>query len=372
MCKVSAIVPVYNGEKYLRACLESLTAQTLEDIEVIIVNDGSTDGSLAIAEEFAASYDWFRVFSTENRGVSHARNYGAEQSGGEYLAFVDSDDEVEPNYCRVMYEKAMRDSNDVVMCRIEYIKRSNGQIKHTTSSGAFWEEDNFRLVEHPKLMAQMSTSPFNKLVRRELFFKVRFPEDISYAEDISYTVRLFCLAENIGTEKQILYHYYRVHNGVTSRFGSERLTQMPCMEQIQRFMENNGLNDLFHLELGVLYLRLFDEYLRLLMPHDGDDWDIRLRFVHQTQTFLKEYCPNWRRNPYYRKRMRERAKRFRPVYYNYGKTHMLLLLYLSRFLPAVLYKQILRADHVLVYLCRRLRWTLPERSLKGGGTAGKT
>ena len=82
MCKVSVIVPVYNVEKYLRACLESLAAQTLDDIEIIVVNDGSTDGSLAIAEEFAAKYPWFRVFSTENKGVSHARNYGAQMSQG--------------------------------------------------------------------------------------------------------------------------------------------------------------------------------------------------------------------------------------------------------------------------------------------------
>ena len=82
VCKVSVIVPVYNTEKYLRNCLESLAAQTLDDMEVVVVNDGSTDGSLAIAEEFAARYDWFHVFSTENRGVSHARNYGAKMSRG--------------------------------------------------------------------------------------------------------------------------------------------------------------------------------------------------------------------------------------------------------------------------------------------------
>ena len=82
MCKVSVIVPVYNTERYLRACLESLAAQTLDDIEIIVVNDGSTDGSLAIAEEFAAKRSCFKVYSTENKGVSHARNYGAKMSQG--------------------------------------------------------------------------------------------------------------------------------------------------------------------------------------------------------------------------------------------------------------------------------------------------
>lgn len=74
MCKVSVIVPVYNTEQYLRACLESLAAQTLDNIEVIVVNDGSTDGSLTIAKEFEGKYSWFSVYSTANMGVSHARN----------------------------------------------------------------------------------------------------------------------------------------------------------------------------------------------------------------------------------------------------------------------------------------------------------
>lgn len=85
MCKVSVIVPVYNTEKYLRACLASSAAQTLDNIEVVVVNDGSTDGSLAIAKEFAEEYHWFKVYSTENKGVSHARNYGASYSHGQYV-----------------------------------------------------------------------------------------------------------------------------------------------------------------------------------------------------------------------------------------------------------------------------------------------
>ena len=99
MCKVSVIVPVYNKEPYLRACLDSLAAQTLDDVEIIVVDDGSTDGSLAIAREYEhLESPRFRVFSIENRGVSHARNYGAKIAGGGYLAFVDGDDEVEPDY----------------------------------------------------------------------------------------------------------------------------------------------------------------------------------------------------------------------------------------------------------------------------------
>lgn len=183
MCNVSVVVPVYNTEKYLRACLDSLAVQTLDDMEVVVVNDGSTDGSLTIAEEFAEKYPWFKVCSTESKGVSHARNYGAACSRGQYITFVDSDDDVEPDYCKAMYEKAVRDGNDVVMCRLDHIVDHNGQAEHITYPKTFWEEDNFRLCDHPELFANMSTGPYNKLVKRELFFSVRFDEDIRYIED---------------------------------------------------------------------------------------------------------------------------------------------------------------------------------------------
>ena len=276
--------------------------------------------------------------------------------GGGYLAFVDSDDEVEPDYCKAMYEKAVRDNNDVVMCRLDHIKYSRGQVKHITYPATFWEEDNFRFADHPELMARMSTMACNKLVRRDLFFRVLFSEDISYAEDHLYVVQLFCLAENIGTEKRILYHYYHIHNGMTSRFGPGRLTRTLAMERIRQFMGEHGLADLFHRELEVLYLRFFENYNILLMPPDGTAWDIRLRFVRQTQAFLRKYCPDWRRNPYYRQAMRKRAKQFRPAYYNYGEGHMLLLMHLSRILPKTLYRQVLRADHALGFVCRWVRW----------------
>ena len=106
--KVSIILPVYNVEKYLSACLDSLLAQTLEEIEIVAVNDGSTDGSLQILQAYQSlNPEKLFIFSTENHGVSRARNYGFAHSHGEYVWFVDSDDFVEPDACRLLYEKAI-------------------------------------------------------------------------------------------------------------------------------------------------------------------------------------------------------------------------------------------------------------------------
>ena len=360
MCKVSVIVPVYNVEKYLRACLESLAAQTLDDIEIIVVNDGSTDGSLAIAEEFAAKYPWFRVLSTENKGVSHARNYGAQLSQGGYLAFVDGDDEVEPDYCKAMYEKAARDGNDMVMCRADHIMMRSGQIQRVTYPDTFWEEDNFRFSDHAYLLTRLSRGPWNKLVHRDLFFRTQFPEDLRDGEDWTFVIKAFCLAVNIGTVKSILYHHYYFHGGVTNRaFDLVRQERIASLEQIRSFMEKNGFFETFQLELEWFCVYIVDIFSSTIVKKDAFTWYARLCYIQRAYEFLRQNYPYWRKNYYYKKKAEEEARRFRPFRFKYyGKTHLLMLLYLSSILPEILYKQVLRADHVLVFVCRWVRWEL--------------
>lgn len=361
MCKISVIVPVYNTERYLRDCLESLSSQTMEDIEIIVVNDGSTDNSLAIAKEFEKRYARFKVYSTENKGSSHARNYGAEMSHGDYLAFVDSDDDVEPDYCKAMYSKAIRDGNDVVMCRADHVIQRDGQIQHITYPDTFWEEDNFRLAYHPYLLARISTGPWNKLVRRDLFFQVMFPEDLRCCEDQPFVVKTFCKAENIGVVKRILYHYYHTYGGMTFQksFKMERLDHIGSAKQIHDFMAHNGLLGTYRVELEWFSVHAVNRWSADLIKKEASSWDARLCYAKEMYVFLQENYPHWRRNPYYKEKAKKTVRQFRPFYHRYyGKTHTLLLLYLSRFLPQILYKQVLRADHILVFICRYIRWEL--------------
>ena len=358
MCKVSVIVPVYNTEKYIRSCLESLAAQTMGDLEVVVVNDGSTDGSLVIAEEFAAKYNWFRVFSIKKRGVSHARNYGAEQSRGEYLAFVDSDDEVEPDYCQAMYEKAIQDGNDLVLCWVDRYMVRNGQIRHETVPTTLVKEDNFHITDKPYILAKFTVSVWNELIKRELFFQVLFLENMTFAEDRLLSVKLCILAQRIGTVKRFLYHYYACHLGVTSRFGWERLSWVTCIEQMTRFMWEQGLNETLYAEFEYQCISYSIIAQRRVIRKGDGVWEAKVAFVRKTQRFLRVHYPNWRKNKYYLDLLAEHMRHFRPAYYNYGELHLLVLLYLSRFLPAVLYKQVLRTDHVLVFVCRYVRWVL--------------
>ena len=169
--KVSIIMPVYNVERYLRGCLDSVTSQTLKEVEIIVVNDGSTDNSLSILQEYERKFpDQMRVFTTENRGVSHARNYGLRHASGEFVLFVDSDDFIEEDMCEKLYQKAVQDGNDIVVCgRYNvYEREAIGQVIRKPT-GTHLINRNFKLAEHKYELAHISPFPWDKLFRRSLW-----------------------------------------------------------------------------------------------------------------------------------------------------------------------------------------------------------
>ena len=121
MIKISVIVPVYNTEKYLPKCLDSLVNQTLKDIEIIIVNDGSPDNSQKIIDDYVKKYKNIKAFEKKNGGLSDARNYGIKKASGEYIAFLDSDDYVTVDMYEKMYKKAISQHFDMVVCDLNYV-----------------------------------------------------------------------------------------------------------------------------------------------------------------------------------------------------------------------------------------------------------
>ena len=114
MVKVSIIVPVYNVENYIERCLKSLVNQTLKDIEILIINDGTPDNSIEICEKYAKNDNRIKIFNKENEGLGLTRNYGIERATGEYIAFVDSDDYVTLDMCENLYNAAIENNADIV------------------------------------------------------------------------------------------------------------------------------------------------------------------------------------------------------------------------------------------------------------------
>ena len=141
--KVSLIIPVYNAEKYLQECLDSAINQTLENIEIIIVNDGSTDNSLTICKRYSQKDSRIKLISQKNSGVAVARNIALQTATGEYIAFMDSDDYIDKNMLFDMYTKAKRDNADIVTCQFKHIQ-NDGTVKYQSDYIASEKDSYFR------------------------------------------------------------------------------------------------------------------------------------------------------------------------------------------------------------------------------------
>lgn len=206
--KISIIVPVYNVEKYLSECLESLVNQTLGDIEIICVNDGSTDGSLKILEEYAQKDARIKIISQENGGLSFARNRGIEQANGEFIAFVDSDDWVDEDFLEKLYNAAVKNDCDIAASTI-IRKRPNAQ-KYRVH---YTEERVFNTLEEKINICKIPVCCYvwNKLYRAELVKSNFFKEGV-YFEDCLWTPKVLEASKKLVTVPDTNY-YYRATKG---------------------------------------------------------------------------------------------------------------------------------------------------------------
>lgn len=211
---ISVIVPIYNVEKYVRKCLDSLKNQTMKQIEVICIDDGSTDESGRIAEEYKNEEGWprFRIIHTENRGLSAARNRGLDEARAGWIMFVDSDDWVEQGFCEIPYRVAIKNNVDLVIfendCwekgKVKYKKR-----KRKEKRDGFIDE----LIAHEI----GSTVAWNKLYCSALFKTIRYPIGKVY-EESSTTHKLVHIAKSIYKLRNCLYHYRLREGSITHTY----------------------------------------------------------------------------------------------------------------------------------------------------------
>lgn len=192
--KISIIVPVYNVEKYLPRCLDSLVNQSLDNYEVILVNDGSPDNSQQIIDEYKERYTHIiKSLVIDNGGQGRARNFGLEMAQGEYIGFVDSDDWLDINMYESMYNAAVKENADIVMCDFVCFF-PDGREEHI---------DREFDLERPYCAAG---SCCDKIFRRTLVEGMRFPEGVWY-EDFSYSARALLKANKVVHMKKAFYHY---------------------------------------------------------------------------------------------------------------------------------------------------------------------
>ncbi len=221
---VSVIVPVYNVEDCLERCLDSLCRQNLREIEIILVDDASPDQSGEICERYAAEDGRFRVFHhTENRGLSAARNTGISYASADYLMFVDGDDWVHEDFCKLPYEYAVKYQADLVMFCHQRIAK-NGYTKpikkaEGVSSGQLTHLEAIELLLH----SSIGTFPWNKLYSRGLFNNISYPEEYIY-EGTGTVYKTVLLAETVFYLDKVLYSYC-YHEGSITTLKTEKALQ---------------------------------------------------------------------------------------------------------------------------------------------------
>lgn len=203
--KVSVIIPVYNVEPFLARCLDSVVGQTLREIEIVCVDDGSPDRSIDILRRYAAVDDRIRVISQENRGLGGARNRGFDAAAGEYILFVDSDDWIDPAYCERLYDAARATGADVACASMLKIRPSYSKwtIRYTQRVEVTDAVEKFRVCRCPPDFYVM-----NKLLRREMLLRLglRFRERVCY-EDVEYTMRVLGEGGTLVTVPDVVYRY---------------------------------------------------------------------------------------------------------------------------------------------------------------------
>lgn len=207
MPKISIIVPVYNTEKYLVQCFESLINQTFSDIEIICVNDGSDDNSLKILEEYAQKDERIKIFSQKNQGAGVARNFGMAKAKAEYIMFCDSDDFYELQMCEKMFKEITENNVDICFCNSNYVQKNEGSFE-VFKEAKFKLEGYQELSGNTKLKINTEIGLPNKIFKKSLINKhgIVSPNS-SYGEDTAFWIQYVAVAKNGYFINENLYNY---------------------------------------------------------------------------------------------------------------------------------------------------------------------
>lgn len=227
---ISVVVPVFNVENYLQRCIESLLNQTYTNIEILLIDDGSTDGSLLICQQNSSKDKRIKVFSKKNGGLSDARNFGILQAKGKYISFVDSDDFVDRDYIEYMFNLLDRNKADMSICQHRTVFAS-GKVRVNKYEGAVVIDSRTalkRMLYHD----QIDTSAWAKLFPTKFFRNIEFPKGKLF-EDIGTIYKTFLVSSKIAVGSNAKYNYiYRTDSIVNNKFSIKKLDLVRMTESM--------------------------------------------------------------------------------------------------------------------------------------------
>ncbi|WP_080776954.1 glycosyltransferase family 2 protein [Chryseobacterium phocaeense] len=235
---VSIIVPVYNVENYLAKCLDSLVNQSLQDIEILVVDDGSKDGSALIIEKYAAQFPGkIKAFTKENGGLSDARNYGLDRASGEYIGFVDSDDYVALTMFEEMLQLAEKHQAKMVICNIQKVDQ-NGKVTQKLTQIPNMPE-KIELEDHFSVFSDLSYFACNKLFKKELFDQKKFKKGVHF-EDIQLIPQLLLECKVVAQTQNFHYQYLERTDSITKTHTEKGLDILKAVKDVEGAFGKSG------------------------------------------------------------------------------------------------------------------------------------
>ena len=279
--KVSVIIPVYNSKQYLNQCLDSVVNQTLKDIEIIIVNDGSTDNSLEIIQDYSDNYKNIKVINKQNESCYKARNVGLKTAKGEYVAFLDSDDYIEFNMYEKLYLKANDTNADIVSSNYYILENNNLKVVDFSSSIKVLEKTNNKLVGAENIL--LDAVIWSRIFKRQMLIDkgIMFHSDIHTADDAFFHALTMLNANKIIYIPDVLYTYRISRNGsITTNLHNE--FNFDCIKVSQRILEYAIQNKIEHFmpQIVAFVLRLnVLGYLRINKSHKKEYFEKICKFI---------------------------------------------------------------------------------------------
>ena len=275
MIKVSVIVPVYNMEKYIERCLDSLINQTLKDMEIIVINDGSTDNSKEIIKKYLPKIQYYEK---KNGGLSSARNYGMNFAKGEYIAFLDSDDYVEVNMYEEMYNKAKQDKADMVEC--DFIWEWKNRVKKDKRRN---NKNKKQMMKKPRVVA------WNRITKREKIAK--FPEGLIY-EDLEFFYKTIPYLNKISYINKYFVHYTQREDSISNTQNEKNADIFKIIDNIFGFYLENNLYDEYKKELNFMKKRiLFGSSMKRILKIK--DKNLKRKLILKTIKYVKNNFQNF-------------------------------------------------------------------------------
>lgn len=308
MADISIIVPIYNAEKFIKKCVDSLLNQTKKELEFILINDGSTDKTHDILKTYKDKR--IKYFKNKNQGIGKTRNFGIEKATGKYIIFIDSDDYIAPTTCEELYNKAIKEKADVVVC--DFFKVYDDGSIEDINLPSF---KTSKLKDNPNILIDINLSPWNKIYSTKLIKdnNIRFAEGIKY-EDVPFVSEALDRANKIAKLDKKL-NYYVIHGNSETTVRDKRIFDiLKIVDMIRKYFKNKTyMNDI----VDKLTVRIVTNYN--IQQRQQKDIKVGMEFIDDAFAYLKKEVPDYKDNKYYEnrsflKRTIEKNKLFSKLY----------------------------------------------------------